>query len=234
MKLYHYTTVDAFTKIWMSQELLFHKYQNMNYLYERQKFAAIEIPGRIHIPQNIKTAAGGPLGYFFSVLSKYKQISFCKDYKTEFGCFSPMMWGLYAKNENGVCIEFNSQKLFDKADVFSGIVSYKPVKVIPLKGSDFESEVKIEKAIMRNRKEIFFAKHPHWKSENEYRVISRTQDSLSIKNSLSCIYIQDPINKEAELMAKLVNMLVDKEGIPIHYIHVREKNGCTYLSLKNL
>jgi len=231
MKLYHYTTIDTFTKIWISEKLLFHEYKNMNDLYERQKFTAIEIPGKIEIPEYVKRVEGGPIGYFFSILSKYKQISFCKDYYSEQGCLSPMMWGLYARNEEGICMEFDSRQLLSKRDLFCGSVKYKQVKPIPLDGNDFESEISIEKAIKRNRKEIFFSKHPHWKSENEYRVISPILPSLSIKDAVTCVYLQEPMNKEAELRIKLVKKLVESDRIPIRFIGVCENNGCCKLSI---
>ena len=231
MLLYHYTTIDTFTKIWISEELQFHEYKNMNDLYERQKFAEIEIPGRINMPKHIKSFKGGPLGYFFTILSKYQQISFCKDYISERGCFSPMMWGLYARNENGICLEFDKNRLLEKVDVYNGSVKYMPVKPIPLVGIDFESDDNIEKAIIRNRKEIFFAKHPHWRAENEYRVIARNLSALSIKRALTCIYLQEPMNKDAELNIKLVEKLVEGNSLPIRFIGVRYDNEYCKLRL---
>lgn len=234
MKLYHYTTIDSFTKILISEELLFHEYKSMNDLYERQKFAEIEISGRTNIPEQIKKSEGGLIDYFFSVLSKFQQISFCNDYESERGCLSPMMWGLYAKNEEGVCLEFDSQSLLGKADVFHGRVRYKSVKPILLDGSDFESEEQVENAIVRNREEIFFTKHPHWRAENEYRVISRFPSPLSIKGALTSIYLIEPKNRDAKLRVKLVQKLIEGNKIPIYYIGVCYENGSCKLNLVNL
>lgn len=234
MKLYHYTSIDSFTKIWISGELLFHEYKTMNDLYERQKYVSIEIPGKIEVPDRIRKYKGGLLGYFFSILAEYKQISFSKDYNAEMGCLSPMMWGLYARNEEGVCMEFDSQRLFENAEVLRGEVSYKPVTLIPLEGKDFESEEKVKNAIERNKHEIFFSKHPHWQAENEYRVISCCMLSLPIKDALTCIYMQEPMDKTSELGIKLVQKLVKDGKIPIRFIGVREENNECKIKLVDL
>ena len=205
----------------------------MNDLYERQKFAEIEIPGIINMPEHIKSFKGGPLNYFFSFLSKYQQISFCKDYKSERGCFSPMLWGLYARNEDGICLEFDKHRLLEKVDVYKGSVKYKPVKPITLVGDDFESDDNIEKAIIRNRKEIFFTKHPHWRAENEYRVIAHNLYSLFIRKALTCIYLQEPINKDDELKIKLVEKLVQGNSIPLRFIGVSYDNKSCKLRVRD-
>lgn len=51
MKLYHYTSVESFCKIWLSKHLLLSEYKNVNDIFEKQKIAAIEIPPKAGIPR---------------------------------------------------------------------------------------------------------------------------------------------------------------------------------------
>ena len=128
MKLYHYTSVESFCKIWLSEHLRLCKYKNVNDIFEKQKIAAIEIPPKAGIPHHIPIGEKRlePLAFVFHIISQFKQISFCKDYDDgTLGCLSSMMWGQYAKNENGVCIEFDKEKLLkNKRGLFCDDIRY--------------------------------------------------------------------------------------------------------------
>ena len=125
MKLYHYTTIETFSKIWVSKQLRFSESKNTNDLFEKRKtweFVCGILPneGEKDVMEAFNT-----FGKKFSdILAKYRQISFSLDYKNLRGCYSSMMWGQYAHNENGVCIEFDSEKMYFPPNVFKSKVKY--------------------------------------------------------------------------------------------------------------
>ena len=111
MKLYHFTTLESFTKIWVTKTLKFSVYKNLNDSFEVNKYIDALYP---HYES---------FDNFYTILSKYKQISFAMDSDEE-GYKSPMMWGHYAHNENGVCIELDSEKLKLEEEIILGKVEY--------------------------------------------------------------------------------------------------------------
>lgn len=221
MNIYHYTTFDNFVKIWLSEELLLCEYKNMNDIYEKQKFCGIEIrPGK-GISKETINQIGDPMEFIFRQISKFRQISFCKDYDDGTkGCTSSMMWGQYAKNEKGVCIEFDKEKLLlREKEYFSDIVQYNNrIPYINIESSEFTGEIceiekNIKKVIIDNKDAVFFSKHTHWEHENEFRIVSDTKKSISIQNAITCIYVQKPDSTETRILKKLIS-----EQIPIKYL----------------
>ena len=113
MKLYHYTSLDSFSKIWISHSLLFSESKRTDDVFESIKILEI---GECRLPYNGEEKGLEVQGHFnkmfWDEVGKYKQISLLHDYKDGIkGCASPMMWGHYAQKGKGVCIEFDSEKI---------------------------------------------------------------------------------------------------------------------------
>lgn len=206
MKLYHYTTFSNFCSIWIQQKLMFSKWTNCNDVYEREKIynftqQSKEYNGRVY-PK-------GVLKQFFNdvcaEVERYKQISFCLDYNDCKGYASPMMWGHYARDyqRSGVCIELDSTKI--KPDqkgttIYKGKVKYKKgLTATHIGGVNAELKNAAQLFVRKNRKQLFFNKHPHWKYENEYRCISRDCESIDISNAVTSVYIlgEDDVTLQA-------------------------------------
>lgn len=234
MSIYQYTTFDAFFRIWLSEELLLGEYKNMNDLYERQKFCGIDIGPQSGISIETRKRIGDPIAFVFKQISKFRQVSFCQDYKDGTkGCLSSMMWGQYAKNEKGVCIEFDKEILLSEKDGYiPGDVSYDDnVPYIAIQSSCFakEPEMRIRAAIVDNKDKVFFTKHKHWEHENEFRIVSDSKPSISIKNAITCIYVQNPNSTDTLLLKKLIG-----KKVPIKYIGFVTKGNTVSLCIKEL
>ena len=131
MKLYHYTTFANFCSIWIQQKLRFSEWTNCNDLYERDKVYNLTQQSREHngIKFSLEVFRQFKKNVFEEV-ERYKQVSFCLDYKDIKGYASPMMWGHYARDyqRSGVCIEIDSLKIKSSppnAKIYKGKVSYK-------------------------------------------------------------------------------------------------------------
>ena len=102
-RLYHFTSFDNFIKIWLSKSLLFSKRDGMNDIAEKEDI----ITGN-----NLAKM----MAYLYAV-REYKQISLSNAkviHSNKKGTAiyqSPLMWGIYARNATGICIEFDKEKL---------------------------------------------------------------------------------------------------------------------------
>jgi hypothetical protein len=114
MRLYHYTTSANFCSIWIQQKLKFSEWTNCNDVYERGKTYKFTQKSNEY---NGKKYSVEVLRQFsqkvFEEVERYRQISFCLDYKDMKGYASPMMWGHYARDyqRKGVCLELDSSKI---------------------------------------------------------------------------------------------------------------------------
>ena len=138
MKLYHYTSIDSFKKIWESKSLKFCVSKTTNDSFERNK--------SLRLTKNsfLSLKDGGAIESFFNSvfreIDSYKQISLTKNYKTLKGYASPMMWGQYARRKtryntwkDGVCIELESSRIERPTDsFFEGEVTYEEIVPMPL------------------------------------------------------------------------------------------------------
>lgn len=206
----------------------------MNDLYERQKFCGIDIGPRSGISKEIRKQIGDPIIFVFEQIAKFRQVSFCKDYKDGTkGCLSSMMWGQYAKNEKGVCIEFDKEKLLSgKAGYISDDVSYDiSVPFITISSSCFakEPEKGIRSAIVANKDKVFFIKHKHWEHENEFRIVSDSKPSISTRNAITCVYVQNPKSKDTQLIKKLI-----RQQVPVKYIDMVTDGETVGLCIRDL
>ena len=238
MKLYHYTTIDSFTKIWLSQRLLFSEYKNANDLFERSKVLVgsdiYKVPNCHYNGNDYGVILSEAFDFFRSVLKEYRQISFCKDTEDGCeGCLLPMMWGQYANNEKGVCMEFEKDKLpIIKGKMMLHEVIYSDsIPAICFNGEVLLSKKNIIQFIENNHISYFFTKHKNWEQENEFRIVSRSFEYLSITDAVNAIYVLEPDSLETKLVKTLVG-----GKIPIRYldIDVFDKNSGSYLISQDL
>lgn len=211
MKLYHYTTFSNFCSIWMQQKLKFSEWTNCNDVYERDKVYNLTQQSREHngIKFSVEVFRQFKKNVFEEV-ERYKQVSFCLDYKDMKGYASPMMWGHYARDyqRSGVCIEIDSLKIKSSspnAKIYKGKVSYK----INLTATDIGgvNQMKADAAqtfVVKNRKQLFFQKHPHWKPENEYRYLSKNCDYLDVSDAITMVYILNGDEVSLESVKRIV------------------------------
>lgn len=214
MKLYHYTTLDSFCKIWVSKKIRFSDSLRTNDLYEQRKglpaFDTLYSAEKFH---SILEAAKAFEKLYMDELSLYKQISFVMDYRDKEqnpiyeGWQSSMMWGQYAHNQMGVCIEIDSEKLPLDKKRFESIVEYREnMPALPREESVISTKKFVKEYIQRNLDTIFFVKHKHWEHENEYRMIKRGNKDLylSIKDAVTGIYVYSIQDINADVVAQLV------------------------------
>jgi hypothetical protein len=227
MKLYHYTTIDTFLKIWVSNQLRFSQHNNTNDPFERRKAYNLPI-NTPHFSYFVEKA--NEFDKIYSrIFESYKQISFTKSYSSNLrqanGYTSPMMWGHYAHNENGVCIEIDKEKLPQiPNEVKMRSVIYK--EEVPLLPYDILRmdicEKSINQLIANNSKDLFFTKHKHWKFENEYRMIIKTDQEtfLPLGNAISAIYVYDFDSINTKIVENIV-----KQRVPIYALSTNSSNG---------
>ena len=186
MKLYHYTTFANFCSIWMQQRLKFSEWTNCNDVYERGKTYNLTQQSKEY---NGKKYPAGVLRQFcqkvFEEVETYKQISFCLDYKDMRGYASPMMWGHYARDyqRKGVCLELDIEKIKfpTNSKIYKKKLSYtSKLGATHIGGVDAEREDAAQIFVIKNRNNLFFKKHWHWKYENEYRLVSKECEFLDI------------------------------------------------------
>lgn len=193
-RLYHYTSYKSFTMIWLTQTLKFGKVTDMNDMFEHNPSS------QCHTLEETKC-----LEKYLDEKKCYKQISLTMDYDSYTqGCMSPMMWGQYASKGNGVCIEFDYNKLMEniKPSMMHNAIDYvytlpEPPGITKEVANDFDSFFK------KKQKEIFFTKHNSWSNENEYRIVSK-EDFLKIEGAITAIYIVKCKSIECECIEKLL------------------------------
>ncbi|MBD5258384.1 MAG: DUF2971 domain-containing protein [Barnesiella sp.] len=193
-RLYHFTSFDTFMKIWLSGKLLFGNVQKVNDLQE----AAFPVS-----TGNMQHWA--VMQKFRELRLKYKQISLCMDYDSYiWGCMSTQMWAYYADKSQGVCIELDFSKLNFPENCIHGPVKYRNVTNEVTLDPKISTAKDISKFILKNKSKLFFTKQFTWKGENEYRIVSNSDEALDISSAISCIYVTDTDTVEFELLTKLV------------------------------
>jgi hypothetical protein len=207
MKLYHYTSLENFWKIWVTKELLFasSRVPSNNDFFERNKSISF---GEETDPIDVLSYEMKKIRDYFKVLSQYKQISLTKDYSDgTLGCLSPMMWGLYANKAKGVCIELDSSILLnsDMSQVYHGDILYKnEFKSFVVTEESLQNVSDMDNFILNHKDAIFFQKHIHWLFENEYRIISKCR-ALVISEAVDHIIVPDYDGNTTQLVRKMVN-----------------------------
>ena len=205
--LYHYTSFDAFVKIWLSKKFKLSPITKANDIEELYK------------PWKAKNFQQIPLSYAYSdILNAYKQASFTMDYDSYIkGCMSPMMWGLYGGRKEGVCIEFKLDKIqvpkgcIQKPIIYKDIL--KPPRVFVL-DKEIKTIADVRGFIKKKFKDIFFTKLKCWAGENEYRIISDRYEYLNIENAITAVYLTSYESEECLMVEKLV-----RDAIPVMYTY---------------
>ena len=201
-KLYHYTSLNSFIRIWHSKKLLFASTSNVNDILEQDRSSS---------GMNLVWMYG-----FNDMLSKYRQISFTMSFDTYLkGCMSTMMWGHYGDKGLGVCIELDYTKLKKEKGVYSSIVKY--IKYVPnsIKIQDSVTDLlSLRKFVVSQHKNTFFTKHSDWRCENEYRFISDEVDSLDISNAITAIYLTSCTSLECQIVESIV-----KDSVPVRFFY---------------
>lgn len=168
-RLYHFTKRCRALDILKSSKLLFSKLERMNDINEsyRQIFTMNGIE-----PADVEKE-----------LAKYKQISLTHD--NRFSGFSiPSMWGHYADKGYGVCLVFDKAKLLRKIpdECYKNNISY---------SLDYNSDIVI-KGDLRGTfdthiYDLFFTKTLDWEHEQEYRILTKNDDSIDIEGCVIAI-----------------------------------------------
>jgi len=211
MKLYHYTTFANFCSIWTQQKLKFSEWTNCNDVYERDKVYNLTQQSREYNGTKFSVEVFGQFKKnVFEEVEQYKQVSFCLDYKDMKGYASPMMWGHYARDyqRGGVCIELDSMKVKSgspNAKIYKGKVSYKiNLTATDIGGVNQEKADAAQTFVVKNRKQLFFQKHPHWKSENEYRYLSKDCDYIDVSEAITMVYVLNGDEVTLESVKRIV------------------------------
>lgn len=202
-KLYHYTSFDTFLKIFYGKRLKFGDAINMNDIMEANKRLMSNLN---HYPL---------LFALRDTLSKYKQICFTMNYDSLLkGCMSNSMWYHYGDKRNGVCLEFDFNRLDIPTKAIYGPVSYKYLlKAGIILPDEVQTINNVEKYVRDNFKKIFFEKTIEWKYENEFRIMCPNEPFLNIDGAISAIYFTDCENEHVKVAEKIVG-----DDFPIRYI----------------
>lgn len=219
--LYHYTSFESFVKIWHNKTLKFSVVTNLNDILE-SNFSVLGYDlGDIEL-----------MDRFLERRKSYKQISLCMDFDSYTkGCMSPMMWGQYSGKGNGVCIELDFAKLKERLrpSMLYGSVEYSAILPTPPIANDIRTD--IDEYIRKNQKQLFFMKHDSWRSENEFRIVSKEDDFLNISQVISSIYITKKDSAEAECIK---TMLTNEKDIYFEYVHTDYVNGEFLIAIDNV
>lgn len=219
-RLYHYTSLSSFSKIWMSGHLLFSNSIGTNDIFESRKITSF---GSCKPPVYKEKSELKALGHLNDLLreelAKYKQISLTQDYSDDFlGYSSPMMWGQYAEKVKGVCIELDLRDILEhNTKCLKSKIDYTDnVPIIDIDGGiDLSTKEYISKYIEENIYDIFFKKHNHWSYENEYRIVSNKLDYIEIKEAVKKVFV--PYN-EGDVEFKIVEKLLDGSNVDIQIL----------------
>lgn len=218
MKLYHFTKNQKFRLIWNGKKLRFSEWTTTNDLFERGKVFRLTKESAESNGVRCDTETFRQFRTdVFNEIQKYKQISFCKDYKICEGFASPMMWGHYAYQvkkqtiQSGVCVEIDSDKLKIGQTIYKDDIKYTDkIESTHLKWIDTSPSEAAQLFVLENLDKLFFTKHSHWEHENEYRLISKEDEFLDIAEAITAIYV---LWEDHSTLNKVKRMVKDKSLI---------------------
>lgn len=163
--LYHYTSFEAAAKILASGKLLFSDVVRLNDINE--SCGPTIIYAGYSEMERVK---------YENVLMHYKQISFTIDVKGCRGFDIPAMWGHYACRGKGMCLVFDNASILKDIEgesrLYSNQVSYSDLQDPNLITYDKQFRESFEQFINRSRDKLFFRKTGDWAYEQEYRIIT--------------------------------------------------------------
>lgn len=214
-KIYHTTSLNSFLLIWAKKRLKFAPITGVNDMLEQ----AIEITHES--PQLL------PMLFALQDIRKnYKQISFTMDFDSSVrGYASPLIWGIYGDKNRGVCIELDFNKLNLPDSCFGGVVEYEEILnkkvVMPQEVNTINS---LKAFIKSNKDRLFFTKGKCWEHENEYRLISDSDEYLDISKAITAVYVTNI----DDLSFEIVDELLKDTNIHFGCIRVNKNDGMLY------
>ena len=186
--LYHYTSLIKFQSIIRDNKIILSQFQNANDFKERIK--------------GVKTVEQST--------ERYRYFSTCDD-SNEKGFpiksfLNAMMWYHYGDKCNGVCIEFDKNKMVNM-----------PEK--PIRGERVNYRNGVSHIDEQSLLEYLMEKRTCWCEENEYRFIFENVEFIdNIKDYITSIYLG--INVKVDDVGKLIN-----ENIKIYKIYTDSTDG---------
>ena len=184
--LFHYTKFESALKIITTKRLLFGDFSKMNDISESCREVFNELAEE--------------------ELKKYQSLSFTIDKKGKRAFEIDSLWGYYAEKGNGVCLAFDKKKIFNEFNHFNtfhrrGRIHYlRSFTNAIFLSAKTKSEV--VKEIENKYEDIFFTKSLDWTIENEYRLLTKSENStlvhLSIEDALVAVIICLPLQKKIE------------------------------------
>ena len=217
VKLYHTTSLNSFLLIWAKKRLKFAALTGVNDMKEFTLSIGSENPQLLPVQFAMQ-----------DVRKSYRQISFTMDFDTSIkGYASPLIWGVYGDKNNGVCIELDYKKLKLPKNCMCDMVEYVSTTnhriLLP---KDVVSVNTLKRFINERQKELFFTKDKCWEHENEYRIISDTDDYLDISDAITAVYVANIDG----LSYEIVEELLQNSKIKFGYVHVDNKTGVLFSS----
>lgn len=211
-KLYHFTSFNSAVRILATNQLKFGSFNNTNDIAEVHREVNSDI-----VPEEV-----------LKEIFKYKTLSFAKD-DSEKAFEKDPLWGYYAEKGNGVCLQFDKEKLlrcFNNLEYDSkwfGNVKYDKDWC----GTSFDAErksngVTAEVYVKRMQTEFFFTKSLDWKHESEFRMVVKPQGDedlfLDISEAVDGVILCLPRieNLQDSVEFKVLSKIVDK-SIIYHY-----------------
>ena len=214
-KIYHTTSLNSFLLIWAKKRLKFAPITGVNDMLEQ----AIEISHES--PQLL------PMLFALQDIRKnYKQISFTMDFDSSVrGYASPLIWGIYGDKNRGVCIELDYKKLNLPDSCFGGVVEYKKILNKKVEMPKEVNTINSLKAFIKsNQNRLFFTKGKCWEHENEYRLISDSDEYLDISKAITAVYVTNI----DDLSFEIVDELLKDTNIHFGCIRVNKNDGMLY------
>ena len=210
--LYHYTSFETFTKIWLSKKLKFGDVTLLNDMIDAEK------------PFMTPLSLGGNerITWARELIVPFKQISFTGDFSSSLkGSMSLYMWAHYGDKRKGVCIEFDFEKLKFEKSMLHDVVGYNERLEFPFSiPHNLKSKEEIKEFLLENQKQLFFTKSTDFQGENEYRVLSDQSDWLDISDAIKSVCVTDPFGDVSDFLISLL-----PETIPISYFGYHSRGG---------
>lgn len=222
--LFHYTSLNSAIAILGTQSLLFGQLNKLNDMNESWR------PIFCHYWENGEDEACK------KAFESYVQISLtCEDNPSVInprrGFDIETMWGHYADGGNGVCLALNKARVLDALskvpNCYWGPIHYK---------KDYDSAVVFEtttpeEEMIRKIGDVFFCKSDQWQSEQEFRIVKKSNGSVDIVDISGCIegivYARIGTSREGSVYNTKGHWALEKvcNGIPLFGYIPRDLDG---------
>jgi hypothetical protein len=207
--LYHFTSAEtALLYILPQLRLKFSSVANTNDPQENKTFGFWEIFA------NVETHLQPKAQNIFSnyIKENCRVLCFSQDYKVKInktwmlieGYKHPTMWAHYTNNNSGICLVFNKQVVEEiclSKEYHAEPVTYrKGLRFPKFKNTSVNSKT-IHNYIHKHYKSLFFTKHFHWQSENEFRILQFGETQfLELSEALIGFYLGNKFDDNLEYL----------------------------------